>query len=75
MCESANEILNYLWGSDYVPESNVVDRHVRNLRIKLRNHARRPRYIATVAGHGYRFVLNPASSADSPSPGDIKTPG
>ena len=30
-------ILNYLWGADYVAESNVVDRHVRNLRVKLQN--------------------------------------
>jgi DNA-binding response OmpR family regulator len=37
-------------------ESNVVDRHVRNLRAKLQNNWRRPRYIATVPGQGYRFV-------------------
>ena len=30
-----DEILNYLWGADYVAESNVVDRHIRNLRLKL----------------------------------------
>jgi DNA-binding response OmpR family regulator len=39
-----------------VAESNVVDRHVRNLRAKLQNNWRRPRYIATVPGRGYRFV-------------------
>ena len=51
-----DEILDYLWGIDYVAESNVVDRHIRNLRIKLQNHSRRPRYIATVPGRGYRFI-------------------
>ena len=51
-----DEILDHLWGVDYVAESNVVDRHIRNLRIKLQNHSRRPRYIATVPGRGYRFV-------------------
>jgi DNA-binding response OmpR family regulator len=51
-----DEILNYLWGVDYVAESNVVDRHIRNLRIKLQNHSRRPRYIVTVHGRGYRFL-------------------
>jgi DNA-binding response OmpR family regulator len=51
-----DEILDYLWGTDYVAESNVVDRHIRNLRIKLQNHSRRARYIATVPGRGYRFV-------------------
>lgn len=51
-----DEILDYLWGVDYIAESNVVDRHVRNLRAKLMNDWRRPRYIATVPGKGYRFV-------------------
>jgi DNA-binding response OmpR family regulator len=32
-----DEILDALWGVDYVSESNVVDRHVRNLRVKLQN--------------------------------------
>jgi len=51
-----DEILDQLWGADYVAESNVVDRHVRNLRIKLQNGWKHPRYIATIAGRGYRFV-------------------
>jgi len=54
-----DEILDYLWGADYVAESNVVDRHVRNLRVKLQNHSQHPSYIATVARQGYRFI--PAS--------------
>ena len=51
-----DEILDHLWGIDYAAESNVIDRHVRNLRAKLQNDWRRPRYIATVPGKGYRFV-------------------
>jgi DNA-binding response OmpR family regulator len=50
------EILDALWGVDYVSESNVVDRHVRNLRAKLQNDWRKPRFIATVPGRGYRFI-------------------
>src|SRR5215216_670263 len=50
------EILDALWGVDYVSESNVVDRHVRNLRAKLQNDWRKPRFIATVPGQGYRFI-------------------
>src|SRR5438105_5240838 len=30
------EILDSVWGADYVAESNLVDRHVRNLRVKLK---------------------------------------
>ena len=60
-------ILDYLWGADYVAESNVVDRHIRNLRTKLQNHSRRPRYIATVPGRGYRFVMATTDQAPSTS--------
>ena len=52
-----DEILDDLWGGDYAAESNVVDRQVRQLRAKLQDDWRRPRYIATVPGKGYRFVL------------------
>ena len=37
-------------------ESNIVDRHIRSLRIKLQNDYRHPRFIATVPGRGYRFI-------------------
>ena len=50
------EILDAIWGTDFVAESNIVDRHIRSLRIKLQNDYRHPRFIATVAGAGYRFV-------------------
>ena len=51
-----DEILDAIWGTDFVAESNLVDRHVRSLRIKLQNDYRHPRFIATVVGRGYRFV-------------------
>jgi two-component system KDP operon response regulator KdpE len=60
-----DEILNHLWGDDYAAESNIVDHHVRNLRAKLRDDWRRPRYIATAPGQGYRFL--PAAADDMPS--------
>ncbi|MGI9149354.1 MAG: response regulator transcription factor [Chloroflexota bacterium] len=50
------EILDTLWGVDYVAESNVVDRQIRNLRARLQNGWREPRFIATVPGRGYRFL-------------------
>ena len=50
------EILDAIWGTDFVAESNIVDRHIRSLRIKLQNGYRNPRFIATVPGEGYRFV-------------------
>jgi len=53
---SRDEILDHLWGTDFMAESNVVDRHVRGLRARLQDDWRRPRYIATVPGRGYRFL-------------------
>jgi DNA-binding response OmpR family regulator len=50
------EILDTLWGTDYIAESNIVDRQIRNLRARLQDDWRKPRFIATVPGRGYRFV-------------------
>jgi len=57
------EILDTLWGVDYVAESNVVDRQIRNLRARLQNDWREPRFIATVPGRGYRFLAVAAATA------------
>ncbi len=51
-----DEILDAIWGPDFVAESNIVDRHVRSLRNKLTDDYRHPRFIATVPGKGYRFI-------------------
>jgi two-component system response regulator MtrA len=50
------EILDTLWGTDHGAETNVVDQHVRSLRARLQTDGRQPRFIATVAGRGYRFL-------------------
>jgi two-component system KDP operon response regulator KdpE len=50
------EILDTLWGPDHAAGSNVVDQQVRSLRARLQNDWRRPRFIATVPGRGYRFL-------------------
>jgi two-component system KDP operon response regulator KdpE len=60
------QILDALWGTDFVIESNVVDRHVRALRAKLQNDWHKPRYIETVPGSGYRFVPGPGTKANGP---------
>jgi two-component system KDP operon response regulator KdpE len=56
------EILDTLWGPDHVVDSKIVDRQVRNLRARLKDDRSRPRFIATVPGHGYRFL---AGSGDA----------
>jgi DNA-binding response OmpR family regulator len=51
------EILNHVWGANDAAASNVVDCQIRTLRAKLQDDWRRPRYIATIPGQGYQFVL------------------
>ena len=58
-----DEILDVLWGTDYVAESNIVDRHIRNLRVKLKKNTRHPGFIATVPGKGYRFEVAQSRSS------------
>jgi two-component system KDP operon response regulator KdpE len=65
------EILDAIWGTDFVAESNIVDRHVRSLRIKLQNGYKHPRFIATVPGKGYRFIPTFSNTGwDGGSPSD-----
>ena len=71
-----DEILDAVWGPDFVPGSNVVDRHIRSLRAKLNDDYQRPRFIATEPGEGYRFTLifsNGGWSGGSPAGAPTRT--
>lgn len=57
---SRDEILDTIWGTDFISESNLVDRHVERLRAKLHDDWHHPRFIATVPGRGYRFIPTPS---------------
>jgi two-component system KDP operon response regulator KdpE len=50
------DILADIWGSQSAVTSNVIDRHIRDLRVKLQERWKEPRFIATEPGLGYRFV-------------------
>ena len=62
---SREEILDTLWGTDYAAESNIVDRQIRNLRARLHDDWRRPRFIATVPRRGYRFLPTFTNSGEA----------
>jgi len=53
---SRDEILNQVWGYDALPSTRTVDVHVAWLRQKLEANPRRPQYIRTVHGMGYKFA-------------------
>jgi DNA-binding response OmpR family regulator len=69
-----DEILDAIWGTDFVAESNVVDRHIRSLRIKLQNDYRHPRFIATVPGKGYRFIPTFSNVGWAGAPDTVRRP-
>lgn len=52
---SREEILNAVWGSDYVGELKIVDVNIRRLRIKVEDDPTNPSYITTVWGYGYKW--------------------
>jgi DNA-binding response OmpR family regulator len=52
---SRDQILESVWGWDYVGDSRTVDVHVRWLREKIESDPANPQRIITVRGAGYRF--------------------
>ncbi len=52
---SREELLNRVWGYDYMGDSRLVDMGIKRLRDKLGDDPRDPRFITTVRRHGYRF--------------------
>ena len=56
---SRQELLNEVWGYDAMPLTRTVDVHVAGLRQKLEANPRRPQYLLTVHGLGYRFIDRP----------------
>ena len=53
------ELLEQAWGPDWFGDDHVVDVHVGNLRKKLGDPPRQPRWIHTVRGVGYRLDAGP----------------
>lgn len=50
-----DEILNIVWGYDFIGDSKIVDVNIRRLRSKIEKDSSKPVYIETVWGIGYRW--------------------
>jgi len=50
-----SQLLERVWGPSWFGDDHVVDVHIANLRQKLGDDPRSPRYIRTVRGVGYRM--------------------
>jgi len=49
------EILEAVWGKEYLGELKIVDVNIRRLRIKLEDDPQNPTHISTVWGYGYEW--------------------
>ena len=56
---SRRQLLESVWGWDFVGDERVVDVHIRNIRQALGDSATDPVVIGTVRGVGYRFLPEP----------------
>jgi DNA-binding response OmpR family regulator len=53
---SRDQLLERVWGYEYLGDSRLVDAHVRRLRLKIEDHPDDPKLIVTVRGIGYRLI-------------------
>lgn len=56
MVLSRDQLLERVWGYEYLGDSRLVDAHVRRLRVKIEDHPDDPKLIVTVRGIGYRLL-------------------
>ena len=56
MVLSRDQLLERVWGYEYLGDSRLVDAHVRRLRVKIEDHPDDPRLIVTARGIGYRLL-------------------
>jgi DNA-binding response OmpR family regulator len=53
---SRDQLLELVWGYEYLGDSRLVDAHIRRLRLKIEDVPDEPRIIVTVRGMGYRLL-------------------
>jgi two-component system response regulator RegX3 len=49
------QLIDRVWGSDYVGDTKTLDVHVKRLRAKIEPDPSNPKYLVTVRGLGYKF--------------------
>ncbi len=52
---SRDQILNEVWGSNYLYDFKIVDVNIRRIRNKIEDDPSKPKFIQTVWGYGYCF--------------------
>jgi two-component system response regulator RegX3 len=49
------QLIDRIWGADYVGDTKTLDVHVKRLRAKIEPEPSNPRHLVTVRGVGYKF--------------------
>jgi two-component system response regulator RegX3 len=49
------QLIDRVWGADYVGDTKTLDVHIKRLRSKVEPEPSQPRFIVTVRGLGYKF--------------------
>ncbi len=49
------QLIDRVWGADYVGDTKTLDVHIKRLRAKIETDPARPQHIVTVRGLGYKF--------------------
>jgi len=49
------QLIDRIWGADYVGDTKTLDVHVKRLRSKIEEEPSRPKQLVTVRGLGYKF--------------------
>jgi two-component system alkaline phosphatase synthesis response regulator PhoP len=50
-----DQLLNAVWNYEFVGDTRIVDVHISHLREKIEPNTKKPVYIKTVRGLGYKF--------------------
>lgn len=58
-----HDLLDHVWGKDWIGDPRTLDVHIRWLREKLEDDPSNPCLIQTVRGYGYRFMARPADDS------------
>ena len=50
-----HQLIDRIWGSDYVGDTKTLDVHVKRVRSKIEEDPAHPKYLTTVRGLGYKI--------------------
>jgi two-component system response regulator RegX3 len=49
------QLIDRIWGSNYVGDTKTLDVHIKRIRAKIEENPAEPRIITTVRGLGYKY--------------------